>query len=63
MTNTPNRDLDMSDVEADALNDPTLDRDCEEGVDCTDLKCPLIHPCCPDGGVHSLQDRRRGVLR
>ena len=36
-------DLDMSDVYADALNDPSLDRPCEEGTACTDSRCPLIH--------------------
>lgn len=43
MTNRPIRDLDMSDVEADAANDPSLNRVCEEDAACTDLKCPLIH--------------------
>ena len=38
------RDLDWSDVYADAMNDPSLDRDCEEGAACADLRCPLIHP-------------------
>lgn len=38
------RDLDWSDVHADAMNDPTLNRPCEEGAECTDKHCPLIHP-------------------
>lgn len=38
------RDLDWSDVYNDAMNDPTLDRDCEEGYDCDDKQCPLVHP-------------------
>jgi hypothetical protein len=43
-TAAPARDLDWADVYADALNDPTLDRDCEEGSECADDACPLIHP-------------------
>lgn len=37
------RDLDWGDVFADAANDPTLDRPCEEGSSCTDDSCPLVH--------------------
>jgi hypothetical protein len=37
------RDLDMSDVEADARMDPTLDRLCEEDGSCEDPNCPLQH--------------------
>jgi hypothetical protein len=37
------RDLDMSDVEADARMDPTLDRLCEEDDNCVDPNCPLQH--------------------
>jgi hypothetical protein len=36
-------DLDMSDVYADAANDPTLDRVCDDPLNCPDDNCPLIH--------------------
>lgn len=41
---TTPRDLDWSNVHDDASQDPTLDRPCEEGIDCRDARCPLVHP-------------------
>lgn len=37
------RDLDMADVYADAANDPTLERVCDDPLNCADENCPLIH--------------------
>ena len=37
------KDLDMGDVLADAMQDPSLDRACDDPINCPDTKCPLVH--------------------